>query len=157
MHLVLVLVGAVLAFAGALLVLYAVPVIDVAAAALFSSGMFAIVGAVIVFALAAVARGIGRIVERLEVQPLSAPALPPIATVTHEEPPPRPVRAKPSPPAPVAPPPASVSPARPAEKRPSPLLAWLNRTNQAAAAKAAASAKPASSAQPAAPPAEAPE
>src|SRR5437868_5392248 len=103
MHLILVLVGAVLAFAGALLVLYAVPVIDAAAAALFTSGIFAIVGAVLVFALAILARGIDRIADRLEVQPLSAPSVPPVVTVTREEVTPRPVRVEPPPTAAPAP------------------------------------------------------
>src|SRR5581483_8565650 len=134
MHLILVLAGAVLAFAGALLILYAVPVIDAAAAALFTSGIFAIVGALILFALAVVARGIDRIAERLEVQPLSVP---PVATVTREEVAPRAARVEPAPAATAAlPPPAAAMPPEPAAralpKRPSVLSSWLNRQSPAA-------------------------
>ena len=128
MHLILVLVGAVLAFAGALLVLYAVPVIDAAAAALFTSGIFAIVGALILFGLAMVARGIDRIAERLEVQPLSAPSVPPVATVTRDEITPRPLRVEPT--TASAPPPEPA--ARAAPKGPSVLSSWLNRASPAA-------------------------
>ena len=132
MHLILVLVGTVLAFAGALLVLYAVPVIDVAAAALFISGIFAIVGALIVFALAVLARGIDRIAERLELQPLSAPSMPSVVTVAREEAAPRTVRVEPPPAA------AAAVPAEPAirvAKRPSVLSSWLNRASPAVTAK----------------------
>lgn len=135
MHLILVLVGAVLAFAGALLVLYAVPVIDAAAAALFTSGIFAIVGALILFALAVLARGIDRIAERLEIQPLSVP---PVATVTREELAPRAVRAEGPSAAAAAPLPAvtAMPPPEPAArvlpKRPSVLSSWLNRASPAA-------------------------
>ena len=128
MYLILFLIGMVVAFAGALLVLYAVPVVDVAAAALFSSGIFAIVGALILMALAAVARSIGQIAERLEVQPLSAPALPPVATIAREEPVPRPARVEPAPAAPAAP---------PTDKKTSLLSTWLNRASPASAEKKA--------------------
>ena len=114
-----------MAFAGALLVLYAVPVIDAAAAALFTSGIFAIVGALILFGLAMVARGIDRIAERLEVQPLSVP---PVATVTREDFTPRPARVEPT--TASAPPPEG--PARAAPKGPSVLSGWLNRASPAA-------------------------
>jgi hypothetical protein len=140
MYLIFFLIGMVVAFAGALLVLYAVPVVDVAAAALFTSGIFAIVGALILMALAAVARSISRIAERLEVQPLAAPALPPVATIAREELPPRPARVEPAP----------AAPAPPIAKKTSLLSAWLNR------ASPASSEKPASAEQKAAQPAEEP-
>ena len=109
MHLILFLVGIVVAFAGAVLVLYAVPVLDVAAAALFCSGIVALVGGLILIALAAAVRNLNRIAERLEIQPLP---LPPIAAVGREDPGPRPVRQ---------------APALAAAKRPSLLASWLNR------------------------------
>jgi hypothetical protein len=135
MHLILVLVGTVLAFAGALLVLYAVPVIDVAAAALFISGIFAIVGALILFALAVLARGIDRIAERLEVQPSSAPSVPPVATVAREEVAPRAARSEPTPIAAASPAAPPAEPVARTEKRPSALSAWLNRASPAVAGK----------------------
>src|SRR6478672_11553182 len=58
MHLILFLVGIIVAFAGAVLVLHAVPVLDVAAAALFCSGIVAIVGGLILIALAAAVRNL---------------------------------------------------------------------------------------------------
>ena len=111
MHLILFLLGIIMAFAGAVSVLYAVPVLDIAAAALFCSGIVAIVGGLILIALAAAVRSLSRIAERLEIQPLP---LPPIAAVGREDPAPRPVR-----------PPATPAPA--AAKRPSLFAAWLHR------------------------------
>lgn len=149
MHLILVLVGAVLAFAGALLVLYAVPVIDAAAAALFSSGIFAIVGALILMALAAVLHSVSRIADRLDVPTLSLPAVPPIASMAREEAAARPahVEAAPPPPkvpaaAPVPPPPAESSFQKTSlrtasAKKPSVLSALLARASQPAGEKPA--------------------
>jgi len=54
MYLILFLVGVVLAFAGALLVHSSVPVEDIPRAALFNSGIIAIVGGLILMALAVV-------------------------------------------------------------------------------------------------------
>jgi hypothetical protein len=90
MHVVLFLVGIVLAFAGAVLI-YAVPVpvVDAGAAALFSSGALAMVGGLVLMGLAAVVRVLNRIAERLEIAPLP---LPPIAAVGREDPAPRPAR-----------------------------------------------------------------
>jgi hypothetical protein len=68
---------------------YAMPVEDVAGSALFASGVMAIVGALIIAALAVAVRILGRIAERLEIQPLPVP---PLATVGREDPAPRPVR-----------------------------------------------------------------
>ncbi len=108
MHLLLLLLAAVLAAAGAAMLRYAVPVEDVAGAALFTSGVVAVVGALVLAALAAAVRSLARIAERLNIQPLP---LPPIAAVGREDPAPRPVRT--APPAPSA--------AR------SSLLGWLTR------------------------------
>lgn len=111
MHLIVLLIGAVLAAAGVATVNRAVPVEDVAGAALFTSGVVAIVGALIIAALAVVARNLGRIAERLEIQPLP---LPPVAAVGREDPAPRPVR-------------AALPAAGPAR---SSLLGWLGRTSR---------------------------
>lgn len=92
MHLILFVVGIVLAFAGALLIHSSVPVVDVAAAALFNSGIIAIVGGLILTALAVVVRSVGRIAERFDMQPLP---LPPVAAVGREDPAPRPARPAP--------------------------------------------------------------
>jgi len=109
MHLVLFLVGIVLAFAGAVLIRYSVPVVDAGAGALFSSGAMAIMGGLILMGLAAAVRALNRIAERLEIQPLP---LPPVASVGREDPAPRPARQPLPPPAPAA--------------RPS-LLGWFGR------------------------------
>ena len=76
MYLILFLVGIVLAFAGAVLIRYAVPVVDAGAAALFTSGIVAFVGGLVLMGLAAAVRTLDRIAERLEIQPLP---LPPVA------------------------------------------------------------------------------
>src|SRR5437764_14499091 len=118
MHLLLLLLGAVLAAAGVAMLRYAVPVEDVAGAALFTSGVVAIVGALILAALAAAVRSLGRIAERLNIQPLPVP---PVAAVGREDPAPRPVR--------TAPPAAGAA-------RPS-LLGWLGRGSAPAPVRAA--------------------
>ena len=92
MYLILFLVGIVLAFAGAVLIRYAVPVVDAGAGALFTSGIVAFVGGLILMGLAAAVRTLGRIAERLEIQPLP---LPPVAAVGREDPAPRPARQPP--------------------------------------------------------------
>lgn len=93
MHLILFLVGIVLVFAGAVLIPSSVPVTDIPEAARFNSGVIAIVGGLILMALAAVVRSVGRIAERFEMQPLP---LPPVAAVGREDPGPRPARAAPN-------------------------------------------------------------
>jgi hypothetical protein len=112
MHLILFLVGAVVAFAGVVLLRFAVPVADVAAAALFASAVVMLVGGLIIVALAAAVRMLKRIAERLEIQPLP---LPPVAAVGRDDPAPRPVRTTPLAPAAGA--------ARPS------LLGWLGRAS----------------------------
>jgi hypothetical protein len=123
MYLILFLVGIVLAFAGAVLIRYAVPVVDAGAGALFTSGIVAFVGGLILMGLAAAVRTLGRIAERLEIQPLP---LPPVAAVGREDPAPRPARQ----------PPATTAAAAP---RPS-LLGWFGRAS--APAPAATAARP---------------
>ena len=99
------------------------PVADVAAAALFNSGIIAIVGGLILMALAVVVRSVGRIAERFEMQPLP---LPPVAAVGRDDPAPR--AARPAP------------PNGEAAKRPS-LLSWFGSANAPAdGAKPAAAA-----------------
>jgi hypothetical protein len=115
MYLILFLVGIVLGFTGIVLVHLSVPVIDVAGAALFNSGIIAIVGGLILMGLGAVVRSVSRIAERLEMQPVP---LPPIAAVEKDDPAPRPAR-----PAPVV--------AAPAAKRGS-LLAWFGTSEKPA-------------------------
>ena len=91
MHLILLLVGAVLAAAGVAMVnrcgcrsrTWPGPRCSRPAWSRSS-------GALIIAALAVVARNLGRIAERLEIQPLP---LPPVAAVGREDPAPRPVRA----------------------------------------------------------------
>ena len=133
MHLILLLMSAVLAAAGVAMLRYAVPMEDVASAALFTSGVVAIVGALILAGSAAAVRSLGQIAERLHIQPLPVP---PVAAIEREDPTPRPVRT--APPAPGA--------AR------SSLLGWLGRGSSPAPARtpAAPSLKP--EAQPTTPP-----
>ena len=118
MHLILLLMGAVLAAAGLAMLRYAVPVEDVAGAALFTSGVVAIVGALILAALAAAVRSLGRIAERLNIQPLPVP---PVAAVGREDPAPRPVRTAP----------------HAAHAARSSLLGWLGRGSSSDAVRAA--------------------
>lgn len=110
MHLLLVLVGVVLAAAGIAMMRYAVPIEEMSSVALFISGVVAIVGALVIGALAVVARNLSRIAERLEIQPLP---LPPVAAVGREDPAPRAAR---------TPTPATAG----GTARPS-LLGWLGR------------------------------
>jgi hypothetical protein len=102
---------------------YAVPIEDMAGAALFTSGMVAIVGALILAGLAAAARSLARIAERLHIQPLPVP---PVAAVEREDPTPRPVRTAP--------------PASGAAR--SSLLGWLGGGRSPAPARAAPALKP---------------
>jgi hypothetical protein len=124
MYLILFLVGIVVAFAGAVLIRYAVPVVDPAAGALFTSGIVAFVGGLILIGLAAAVRSLSRIAERLEIQPLP---LPPVAAVGREDPAPRPARQ--------GPPPAAAPGARPS------LLGWFGRASAPAAAPRTPAAK----------------
>jgi hypothetical protein len=124
MYLILFLVGIVLAFAGAVLIRYAVPVIDPGAGALFTSGVVALVGGLILIGLAAAVRALSRIAERLEIQPLP---LPPVAAVGREDPAPRAAR--------------QGKPATGSSPRPS-LLGWFGRAGAAAPAATAKTAAP---------------
>jgi hypothetical protein len=118
MHLILLLVGLALAAAGVAMLRYAVPIEDMAGAALFTSGVVALVGALIVAGLAAAVRSLNRIAERLYIQPLP---LPPVAAVGREDPAPRATRAAPAP---------SADAARPS------LLGWLGRGGASAPIRA---------------------
>jgi hypothetical protein len=134
MYLVLLFVGLVVAAAGVALLGYAVPVEDLAGAALFVSGVTAIVAALTIGAIAAAVRVLSRIAERLEIQPLP---LPPVAAVGRDDPAPRPVR---------------VAPATGGAARPS-LLGWLSRGSSPAPVRATRAASPAMpEPEPAAPP-----
>ena len=123
MHVVLFLVGIVLAFAGAVLIYTVpVPVESAGAAALFSSGALAMVGGLGLMGLAAIARVLNRIAERLEIQPLPVP---PIASVGRDDPAPRPARQQ-------------VMPGAPAPPAPRPsLLGWFGRGSAPVPATAA--------------------
>lgn len=111
MHLLLFVIGLALAAAGVAMLRFAVPIDDVVGAALFTSGTVALVGAVLMMALALTLRIIGRIFERLYIQPLP---LPPLAALERDDPAPRAAR------------PAEAPTGR-AESglRPSTLLGWL--------------------------------
>lgn len=136
MYLVLLFVGLVVAAAGVALLGYAVPVEDLAGAALFVSGVVAIVGALIIAALGVAVRTLSRIAERLEIQPLP---LPPVAAIGREDPAPRPVR-------------SSSSSSSSAAARSS-LLGWLGRAASPAPVRAARTPSPAKpEPEPAAPP-----
>jgi len=93
MHLILLLMSAILAAAGVAMLRYAVPMEDVAGAALFTSGVVAIVGALTLAGLAVAVRSLGQIAERLHIQPLPVP---PVASVEREDPAPRPARTAPA-------------------------------------------------------------
>jgi|GEM_PF-3386293 len=124
MYVVLLFVGLVVAAAGVALLGYAVPVEDLAGAALFVSGVIAMVGALIIAALGAAVRTLNRIAERLEIQPLP---LPPVAAVGRDDPAPRPVRAAPG----------AGGGARPS------LLGWLGRAASPVPVRAARAPSPA--------------
>src|SRR5205085_3244200 len=83
------LMSAILAADGVAMLRYAVPMEDVAGAALFTSGVVAIVGALILAGLAAAVRSLGQIAERLHIQPLPVP---PVAAIEREDPAPRAAR-----------------------------------------------------------------
>jgi hypothetical protein len=129
MYLILFLVGIALAFAGAVLIQLAAPAVDLGA--LFTAGVVAFVGGLIIIGVAAAVRALSRIAERLEIQPLP---LPPVASVSHDDPAPRPAR--PAQPAAVAPVP-----------RPS-LLGWFGRPSAPAPVSAARSGSPPEAAAP---------
>jgi len=124
MYLILFFVGIVLAFAGAMLVRYGVPVVDAASSALFTSGIMSFVGGTIMVRLSAVVRMLGRIAERLEMAPVPVP---PIASVGRDDPAPRPARTSPA-----AVPPAPGKPS---------LLGWFGRGSAQASAPATARAE----------------
>src|SRR5690349_24767493 len=126
MHLVLLVVGVVLAVAGIAMLRYAVPIEEFSGVALFVSGIVAIVGALMIGALALVARNLARIAERLEIQPLPVP---PVAEVGRDDPPPRAAR-----------PPAGAA-------KPS-FLGWLGRGSRPAPIRAAQPAAPTPVAEP---------
>jgi hypothetical protein len=126
MHVVLFLVGVVLAFAGAVLIYTVpVPVVDAGAAALFGSGVLAMVGGLILMGLAAIVRVLNRIAERLEIQPLP---LPPVVAVGREDPAPRAARPQAAPAAPSVPAPAAARPS---------LFGWFGRGSAPVPATAA--------------------
>jgi hypothetical protein len=87
MYLILLAIGAFVAIVGAALIRYGVPLDEYGNSPLLVSGMVALVGGLIVIALSLAVRSLGRIAERLDIQPLP---LPPIADIGHAAPPPRP-------------------------------------------------------------------
>lgn len=145
MHLILFVIGVLLAAAGVLTMRLAFPIEDVAAAGILISSVVALVGGVILVGVSAAVRSLHRIAERLDIQPLP---LPPVAAVSHEDPAPRPVR---PPPAPGA---SGASPTRPS------LLGWFGRGTPSPAGPTRApqvrATAEAASAQPVAPPTAAP-
>ncbi len=142
MHVILYAVGALVTLVGGALVRFGLPLDEYGNSPLLVSGTVALVGGLILIALATAARSLARIAERLDIQPLP---LPPMADIGHAVPAPRatapppappPERPEPAiavpPPAPapeprVEPPPEIAAP-RPAATRPPPkpsLLGWL--------------------------------
>ena len=93
MYLILLAIGAFVAIVGVVLIRYGVPLDEYGNSPLLVSGMVALVGGLIVIALSLAVRSLGRIAERLDIQPLP---LPPIADIGHAAPPPRPTIAPPA-------------------------------------------------------------
>jgi hypothetical protein len=87
MHLILLVIGAFMAIVGIVLIRYGVPLDEYGNSPLLMSGMVALVGGLLLFALFLVVRSLNRIAERLEIQPMP---LPPIADISRTDPPPRP-------------------------------------------------------------------
>jgi hypothetical protein len=94
MHLLLFAIGILVIAVGAIMLAFSVPLVDPAGVALFTSGMTAAVGGFILIGLSAALRILGRIAERLDIQP---PPVPQVVAIEHEVPPPRPSRAAPEP------------------------------------------------------------
>jgi hypothetical protein len=95
MHLLLLAIGILVTAVGAVMLAFSVPLTDLAGVALFTSGMIAAVGGLILIGLSAAVRSLSQIAERLDIQPLSVPQ---VAAIGHEAPAPRPIRAAPEPP-----------------------------------------------------------
>lgn len=95
MHLLLLAIGALVTAVGAVMLAFSVPLTDPAGVALFTSGMVAVVGGLILIGLSAAVRNLSRIAERLDIQPLPLPS---VAAVGHETPAPRQIRVAPDPP-----------------------------------------------------------
>jgi hypothetical protein len=87
MHAILLVIGAFMAIVGVVLIRYGVPLDEYGNSPLLMSGMVALVGGLLLFALFLVVRSLNRIAERLEIQPMP---LPPIADISRTDPPPRP-------------------------------------------------------------------
>jgi hypothetical protein len=95
MHLLLLAIGVLVTAVGAVMLAFSVPLTDLAGVALFTSGMIAAVGGLILIGLAAAVRSLSQIAERLDIQPLPVP---PVVAIGHEAPAPRPTRIAPEPP-----------------------------------------------------------
>jgi hypothetical protein len=94
MHAILLVIGAFMAIVGVVLIRYGVPLDEYGNSPLLMSGMVALVGGLLLFALFLVVRSLNRIAERLEIQPMP---LPPIADISRTDPPPRPTAPLPPP------------------------------------------------------------
>jgi hypothetical protein len=94
MHLLLLALGILVTAVGAVMLAFSVPLTDLAGIALFTSGMIAAVGGLVLIGLSAAVRSLSQIAERLAIQP---PSLPSVAAVGHEAPAPRPRRTAPEP------------------------------------------------------------
>src|SRR4051794_11073928 len=114
MHLLLLALGALVTAVGAVMLAFSVPLVDPAGVALFTSGAIAVVGGLILIGLSAVVRSLSSIAERLDIQPMP---LPPVVSIAHDAPPPRPIRAA-SEASALAPSTASETPTSPEAPRP---------------------------------------
>jgi len=75
MHLILLAVGILMMIIGVVLIRYGVPLDEYGNSPLLMSGMVALTGGLILIALSAAVRGINRIAERLDIQPLPMPPI----------------------------------------------------------------------------------
>ena len=141
MHLLLLALGVLVTAVGAVMLAFSVPLTDLAGIALFTSGMIAAVGGLVLIGLSAAVRSLSQIAERLDIQPP-----PSVAAVERETPAPRPRRAAPEPPVAAA---VTASAASKAPEVPKPaeapqvaeeppkgaLLGWFGRPKGPVAAK----------------------
>jgi len=99
MHVILYAVGALVTLVGGALMRFGLPLDEYGNSPLLISGTVALVGGLILIALATAVRSLARIAERLDIQPLP---LPPMADIGHPAPAPRATAPLPPPPAPPA-------------------------------------------------------
>jgi hypothetical protein len=91
MHLILLAVGVLMVIIGVVLIRYGIPLDEYGNSPLLMSGMVALTGGLILIALSAAVRGINRIAERLDIQPLPTPPIQEIEVGTPRRLPPTPL------------------------------------------------------------------